>query len=117
VPVVAMDDVQAGKIATDYLIELKHKKIGMITKTDDEQGKQRLKGYINTLSENNLSFENEYIISYDTESMDLISDKIVHSGNDHKAPTAFVCYNDQIAALLIQELRSEERRVGKECRY
>lgn len=114
VPVVAMDDVQAGKIATDYLIELKHKNIGIITKTDDQQGKQRLKGYINSLSENNLSFENEYIISYDTESMDLISDKIVHSVNDNKAPTAFVCYNDQIAALLIQELLSLGKKVPED---
>src|SRR5699024_76660 len=101
VPVVAMDDVQAGKIATDYLIELKHKNIGIITKMDDQQGKRRMKGYINSLSESNLSFENEYIISYDTETLDLISDKIIHLVNSVKAPTAFVCYNDQVAALLI----------------
>ena len=114
IPVVAMDDVQAGKIATDYLIELDHKKIGLITKTDDQQGKKRLKGYINSLNENNLSFENEYILSYDTETMDLISDKIIRLINSNKVPTGFVCYNDQVAVLLIQELLSLGKRIPED---
>jgi len=114
IPVVAMDDVQAGKIATDYLIELEHKNIAVITKTDDQQGKKRLKGYINSLNENNLSFENEYILSYNTETMDLISDKIIRLINSNKVPTGFVCYNDQVAVLLIQELLSLGKRIPED---
>src|SRR5699024_6684123 len=49
VPVIAMDDVQAGKIATDYLIHLQHEDIAIIIKIDDQQGKKRLKGYIHSL--------------------------------------------------------------------
>lgn len=114
VPIVAMDDMQAGKIATEHLIELKHKNIAIITKTDDQQGKKRLKGYISSLNENDLSFENEYLISYDTETMDLISGKIIDLVNSDKVPTAFVCYNDQVAALLIQELVSLGKKVPED---
>lgn len=111
VPVIAMDDVQAGKIATDYLINLQHKDIALIMKIDDQQGKKRLKGYINSLNENNLSFENEYLISYDTESMEQIGEKVSELVESDKAPTAFICYNDQVAVLLIRELLSLGKKV------
>lgn len=111
VPVIAMDDVQAGKIATDYLIDLEHEEIAIITKMDDQQGKKRLKGYINSLNENDLSFENGFLITYDTESMEKIGDKITKLIQSAKTPTAFICYNDQVAVILIQKLLSLGKRV------
>jgi len=111
VPVIAMDDVQAGKIATDYLIDLQHEDIAIIIKIDDQQGKKRLKGYINSLNENDLSFENEYLIPYDTESMEQIGEKVTELVQSNKAPTAFICYNDQVAVILIQKLLSLGKNV------
>lgn len=106
-----MDDVQAGKIATDYLIDLQHEDIAIIIKIDDQQGKKRLKGYINSLNENDLSFENEYLIPYDTESMEQIGEKVTELVQSNKAPTAFICYNDQVAVILIQKLLSLGKNV------
>src|SRR5699024_12765376 len=48
--VIAMDDVQAGKIATNYLIDLQHEDIAIIIKIDDQKVKKRLKIYINSLN-------------------------------------------------------------------
>lgn len=110
-PVIALDDIKAGMVATNHLIELGHKKIGMITKADDLQGKNRLKGYIKALHQAQLSFNSDHILRFDTESKPFISDKIRHLLNSGDTPTAFVAYNDEIAISLIKEIHD----AGKNC--
>lgn len=110
-PVVAIDDVKASLIATEHLIELGHTKIGMITKTDDVQGKNRLKGYLKALYNTGLSYNSDHIIRFDTESKPYIADKIVSLLKLEDLPTAFVTYNDDIAVSLIKEIH----RSGKNC--
>lgn len=110
IPVIAMDDEMAGRIATEHLVELGHQDIAMITKADDQQGKKRVKGYINTLTVNNLTFKQGHIISYLTETFEDLPKEIIKLVNSSDAPTAFVCYNDQVAILLMQELM----KLGKE---
>lgn len=110
-PVVALDDVKAGRIATEHLIELNHTNIGMITKTDDLQGKNRLKGYIGALYDAKLSFDSNYIIKYDTESKKKLPEMVRSLLLSENSPTSFVCYNDEIAVLLIKEINS----IGKSC--
>ena len=105
-PVIAMDDVEAGKLATQHLIDLGHTKIVIITKMDDLQGKNRLKGYVSALYDSKLSFDNNDIITYDTESKDLLEEKIIESLTQENPPTAFVCYNDQIAIKLIHQIHA-----------
>jgi GntR family transcriptional regulator of arabinose operon len=104
-PVVALDDKKAGKIATEHLIELGHTNIGMITKADDLQGKNRLKGYIEALYDAKLTFNSEYVLRYDTETKDVLPFRLkeVLSKKEDR-PTAFVVYNDEIAVLLIHEM-------------
>jgi GntR family transcriptional regulator of arabinose operon len=110
-PVVALNDEKAGKIATEHLIELGHTNIGIITKSDDLQGKNRLKGYLKALYDAKLTFSNEFIMRYDTEAKsDLPSLIRIMLENDH-LPTAFVCYNDEIAVMLIKEMNE----IGKTC--
>src|SRR5699024_5377777 len=111
VAVRTMDDGQVGKIATDYIIDLQHEDIAIIIKIDEQQRKKRLKRYINSLNENDLSFENEYLIPYDTESMEQIGEKVTELVQSNKAPTAFICYNDQVAVILIQKLLSLGKNV------
>lgn len=111
VPAITMDDFKAGKIATDHLINLGHEKIALITKSDDHQGKKRLKGYVNALNENELSFESEHVISYETETMDELPNRVQKVINGPSSPTAFVCYNDQIAVLLIKKLLAMGKKV------
>lgn len=105
-PMVALDDVKAGKIATEHLIELGHTDIGIITKSDDLQGKNRLKGYIKALYDAKLTFSNEFIMRYDTEAKSNLPSLIRIMLKNDSIPTAFVCYNDEIAVMLIQELNA-----------
>lgn len=110
-PVIALNDVKAGKIATEHLIELGHTNIGMIAKSDDLQGKNRLKGYIEALYDAKLTFNGEHVIRYDTESRDSISERLEKIFAEENYPTAFVTYNDEIAVNLVHALHE----AGLEC--
>lgn len=110
-PLIALDDIKAGRLATEHLIELGHKHIGMITKADDIQGKNRLKGYLKALHKADLTFKSNHILRYDTESKPYISEKINELLLSDNAPTAFVAYNDEIAVKLIKEIDN----IGKNC--
>lgn len=110
-PFVALDDIKAGRMATDHLIELGHTNIGIITKSDDLQGKNRLKGYLKALYESKLTFSNDYILRYDTEMKENLPELIYQMLSKENQPTAFVCYNDEIAIMLIKEIE----KLDKNC--
>lgn len=105
-PYIAMDDQGASKMATEHLIELGHSKIAIITKADDLQGKNRLIGFINALQEAKMSYEDDYIILFDTEDKSELPNKITKLIQSDNLPTAIVCYNDQIAFNTIKLLES-----------
>lgn len=106
-PFVALDDVKAGKMATEHLIDLSHTDIGIITKSDDLQGKNRLKGYLKALYDAKLTFSNEFIMRYDTEAKCDLPSLISIMLESDQLPTAFVCYNDEIAVMLIKALNEK----------
>jgi len=110
-PVAALNDEKAGQLATEHLIEHGHTNIGIITKSDDLQGKNRFKGYLKALYNAKLSFSNDYILRYDTESKANIPNVIRETLQKNDLPTAFVCYNDEIAVYLIQEMNA----LGLKC--
>src|SRR5699024_3846758 len=105
-PFITMDDEGAGRIATNHLLDLGHEKIAIITKSDDSQGKDRLKGYINALRTAGMSYENDHVIFFDTENRHEISEKINNLVNSDNPPTGIICYNDQIAINAIQQIQS-----------
>jgi len=111
VPVIEMDDEEAGRILSEHLIELGHKNISMISKTDDKQGKKRMRGYLNALNKNNLSFNRNHILLFETETLNDLSDKIQDILDSPEPPTAFVCYNDQVAIQLIQTIQLNGKNV------
>lgn len=113
-PVISMDDEKSGRIATEHLIKLGHKKIAMITKTDDIQGKKRLKGFIDALNTEGLTFESNHILTYDTDSEGDLPKQFNEVLNSSSIPTAFVCYNDQVAISLIQEVRLAGKSVPED---
>ena len=97
VPFLCLDDVQSSYLATSELISKGHKQIGLISKTDDRQGKYRMKGYIKALGEAKLSFRPEHVLSFDTESKPNLSANLRQflKANIHQL-TAIVCYNDEV---------------------
>lgn len=110
-PVVALNDEESGKIATEHLIDLGHTNIGILTKSDDLQGKNRFKGYLKALYDAKLSFSNDFILRYDTESKEDIPHLIHNMLEAEELPTAFVCYNDEIAVQLIKEIHGRGLKV------
>lgn len=92
---VGVNDERAGYIATNYLLEKGHQKILAIMKIDDKQGKYRLKGYVTAFAKHQLTFANDAIITYETESRAGLKDKLDQT--DLSQYTAILAYNDEIA--------------------
>jgi GntR family transcriptional regulator of arabinose operon len=109
-PCVAMDDVAAGRLAAEHLLELGHKRISGIFLLDDVQGHKRYQGFLegqggaDSLAESRVlwfsSQEKGTLFSLSAERVAaLIADS-----------TAVVCYNDVIALSLCEFCRN--RGVG-----
>lgn len=97
IPHVSMNDKQAGRAATEYLIQKGHKKITGIFKLDDGQGHLRYSGFVEALSNAGLSCDESRIIwvdTVDTKDLFKIEDKIRER---LKGCTALMCYNDEVA--------------------
>ncbi|WP_054957451.1 GntR family transcriptional regulator [Paenibacillus dakarensis] len=97
VPFLCLDDVQSSYLATKELIGNGHTQIGLISKTDDLQGKYRMKGYIKALSEAKLQFRPGQVLSFDTESKPHLHDHLKAFLTENRNDlTALVCYNDEV---------------------
>jgi len=109
---VVMDDVKGGFIATEYLLQLGHKKIAGIFKTDDKQGINRKNGYISAIKKYGVSIDPDYIGEYGTVNMYDYPYMFTQSlFRKDKFPTAFVCYNDQCAMMAVQAINDRGLRV------
>lgn len=106
-PHIMIDDEHGGYIATKHLIELGHKKIIGLFKTDDLQGVNRMKGFIRAYKEFNLSFFPDMVITYSTEDQDSTPiEQLEKLLSKEDKPTAIVCYNDQLAIKVINMSRN-----------
>ena len=102
-----IDDKNGGYQATNYLIDMGHKNIGIIYKGIHLPGVNRFKGYKKALRDNDLPiyYDNvkEYIISefadYEKHRQQIkkFAEEFIDSDNP---PTAIFCFNDQIAVLV-----------------
>ena len=98
VPFLCLDDVQSSYLATKELIGKGHTQIGLISKSDDLQGKYRMKGYIKALGESKLSFRPEHVMSFDTETKPNLSSNLKNFLEENiDQLTAIVCYNDEVS--------------------
>ncbi|MCM3513293.1 MULTISPECIES: GntR family transcriptional regulator [Carnobacterium] len=114
VPEIRIDDTLANERLTNHLLDLGHERISMITKTDDMQGKSRMKGFIRAFSKKNKSFDNKLIVTFDTETKGELARRIRDLLNLEEGPTAFVCYNDQIAMTVIEQINAIGKRVPED---
>lgn len=107
---ITIDDEQGGYIQTKHLIELGHKNIIGFFKTDDLQGTKRMKGYLKALREHNITINPQFIVAYDTsnkmtEPVEKLNSLLMQLNNTDRKPTGIVCYNDELAILLLDVLR------------
>ncbi|MGM0340529.1 GntR family transcriptional regulator [Enterococcus sp. AZ007] len=113
-PFICVDDVQSGFLATEHLIKKKHKKLMLITKIDDLQGKYRMKGFIKACEQSGIQFAPEDILTYETETRKQIVDQALARLKSEPQITGIVCYNDQIASSLLDRLSEKGIKVPDE---
>ena len=104
-PQVLMDDCKGGYMITKYLIEMGHKNIIGVFKSDDIQGQNRHKGYVLALQEADILYDPDKVIWFYTEDRKVHAyESIYHMAVNDYPMDAVVCYNDQIAVKVIQGL-------------
>lgn len=109
---VLLDDFKGGYIATEYLIQLGHRRIAGIFKTDDKQGINRKNGFEAAMEKYQVPIQLEFIGEYETSNMYdfpyMFAQSLLRK-EDH--PTAFFCYNDVYALMICQAIQDAGLRV------
>ncbi len=109
-PHVLLDDNKGGYLITKYLIEQGHKDIVGVFKSDDTQGQERHKGYVQALQEAGIAYDPEKVIWFYTEDRKSHPYEMIRrmvKERDKKFFDAVVAYNDQIAIEIMQALEDE----------
>ncbi|MCU6795108.1 GntR family transcriptional regulator [Paenibacillus sp. WQ 127069] len=106
-PCIKMDDEAGGYTAVEHLIKLGHRRIAGFFKMDDLQGVNRMKGFIRAHHEWKVPLLPHAVIHYTTEEKQTkpYADALSMLSQDDERPTAFVCYNDELAVQLIGAIR------------
>ncbi len=111
-PCVAMDDVMAGRLLTDHLFDLGHRKISGIFALDDMQGHKRYQGFMNSFEHHSIFTAEQNVLWYSTSEkktlFTLSRDRIIAL---IKNSTAIVCYNDSLAVSLLDFCKKENIKV------
>ena len=111
-PCVAMDDVMAGRLLTDHLFDLGHKKISGIFVLDDIQGHKRYQGFMSSFEQHGILTAEQNVLWFSTSEKKTL---FTSSKNRINAllsnSTAVVCYNDSLAISLMDFCKKENIKV------
>ncbi|KRK70500.1 GntR family transcriptional regulator [Lacticaseibacillus nasuensis] len=99
VPYFVMDDFEGGKMATEYVLQHHHTHIMGIFKTDDQQGVDRMNGYVYALQKANQPTVATTFLYQSGKSENNMGDRLRKLFAQTDRPTAMICYNDKIAVL------------------
>lgn len=118
-PCLMDDNYSGGYQLAQYLLEAGHRKIAGIFKGDDIQGPQRYHGVVSALRDAQLPIRDSGFFWYGTEGRVFLLEggsKLLDEFIDSRLgdATAVVCYNDEIAYLLIKRLLETGREVPKD---
>lgn len=102
---ICINDTQGGFLATEYLIKKGHERILLVSKIDDLQGKYRMRGFIKACEKYKIPIYPDDILTYETETSSTIVNNILNKLANDLTITGIVCYNDQIATILIESLK------------
>lgn len=114
-PCLKVDDELGVYKAVEYLILGGHRHIAGFFKTDDLQGVNRMNGFIAAHQHYQLPFRDEDIVSYRTEEKSFKPLSMATSMlNQANRPTAFVCYNDELAIRMLDIVREASLQVPED---
>lgn len=109
-PHILLDDCRGGYLVTRHLIEWGHRDIVGVFKSDDTQGQQRHKGYVQALQEAGIPYDPDKVIWFYTEDRRMHPyEKVRQMAAERKQLyfDAVVAYNDQIALEVMRALNEE----------
>lgn len=113
-PYFVMDDFQGGQMATEYLLKHHHQHILGIFKTDDQQGVDRMNGYVHALQKANQPDSALTLFYQSGKAEERIGDRLRTLFAQPTRPTAMICYNDKIAVLAYNIAQTMGIRVPEE---
>ena len=115
---VSIDDIKAAEGATQHLIDMGHRKIGLMMGQRElafnfEVAIQRKKGFLNTLKRNGIEFNPAYEITadFDSHTAELAMDEFLGRKD---LPTAIFCESDEMAFGVIKSVRKKGLRVPED---
>ena len=109
---VIMDDAQGSYLTTNHLLQMGHRRIAGIFKSDDLQGVKRQTGFLSALKEYGITENPKWIGNYSTEQLRAYPYQFIQNLlHQDERPTAIVCYNDQIALEVLEAIRNEGLKV------
>jgi LacI family transcriptional regulator len=114
---VGTDDVAAGRIATEHLIQLGRKRIAHIRGERISTSAGRFKGYQDALAASRLPFQPEYVIvrsRLEEAGIEIGSHAMSDLLKLKKRPDAVFCYNDLTAVGAIRCLLANKLRVPED---
>lgn len=120
IPCISDDNYGGGYKLARYLIDKGHRHIGGIFKSDDAQGPQRYYGCVSAIRDQGLPISDRSFCWYDTtdraQMMDPQESRMLRHFLTERLRdvTAVVCYNDEVAFVLIRELLAMGRRVPED---
>lgn len=97
---VGIDDIAAGRMATEHLIALGRRNLAHISSRQNSTGVRRLQGYTEALRAHKLPIRDSYIISRDYVDIDSHrqgADAMRQLLEQSPRPDAVFCYNDPMA--------------------
>lgn len=116
-PCLKVDDEAGGYMAALHLIERGHRSIAGFFKRDDLQGVNRLKGFLAAHRKYGAAVSSRHVVTFTTEQKrELPYRQAIEllSGNEEERPTAFVCYNDELAVILMEAVAHCGMRVPED---
>lgn len=114
-PCLKVDDEEGGFLAAEHLIKLGHRRIAGFFKTDDLQGANRMKGFIRAHRHYEVPMIPDAVAYYSSEEKQTKPHAAALALlKAEERPTAFVCYNDELALALMGTARAAGIRVPED---
>ena len=114
-PHILMDDAGGGYLVTKHLLDSGRRDIAGFFKADDRQGIERHKGYVKALQEHGIAYDPDKVVWFHTEDRRKKPALMVRNMvRQNSLPDGIVCYNDQIAVQVMEELERQGKKIPED---